>query len=111
MEITQIIVAIIVAVPGLVALFSGWSKSRAESSDIITQAAERAVTVVQKQLDAICRDFDELDAKYRQLRIEHDELSNEVDTLIAGANILHAQVIEGGGQPRYNPPNRRKEIR
>jgi len=116
-EIIKIVIAALLGgfVPSALSLLFGRRKAKAEETDIITQAAERAVKMQQEQIDdmiaTISRQAGEivkLNEEYKKLRADHDALSKEFDELIAGANILREQLESAKLTPLYIPPERRK---
>jgi hypothetical protein len=41
------------------------------------------------------------------LRADHERLAEEFERVLHGARVLHDQVIELNGEPKYKPPDRR----
>jgi chromosome segregation ATPase len=90
-------------------------KKQAETSEIITRAAGEAVKLLQSQLCEMGKRIDALTTENEHLRetqARHEkeitELQDLFDVVLAGAHILHAQVVELHGEPKYKPPERRK---
>ena len=84
---------------------------------IADRAADRALklddrikhlesTVQQQQLE-----IGALQCENQLLRTDHQKLADDFDHVLIGAHMLHDQVIEMNGEPRYEPPERRKKIR
>ena len=91
------------------------AENEAEATEIITRAAGEAVKLMQSQLCEMGKRIDVLTVENEQLRkvqAKHEkeitELQDLFDVVLAGAHILHAQVVELNGTPKYKPPERRK---
>ena len=91
-------------------------ENEAETTEIITRAAGEAVILMQSQLCEMGKRIDALTAENEQLRAtqarhekEITELQDMFDVVLAGAHVLHAQVVELNGTPKYKPPERRRK--
>jgi hypothetical protein len=77
-------------------------KKEAETSEIITRAAGQAIQFMENRICTLQREVD-------ALKTQVDELQDLFDSVVAGAKILHAQIVdELHATPKWNPPERRK---
>jgi hypothetical protein len=90
-------------------------KKEAETTEIITRAAGEAVKLMQSQLCEMGKQIEALQVENSALRTvqakhekEITELQELFDVVLAGAHLLHDQVVELNGTPKYKPPERRK---
>lgn len=97
-------------------------ENEAETTEIITRAAGEAVKLMQSQLCKLEAEVETLRAENVELKQTHEEmrqtqarhekeiteLQDMFDVVLAGAHVLHAQVVELNGTPKYKPPERRK---
>lgn len=119
--IVPIVIALITTgLPGIVALVVQIVQSRkvkADATDVITEAAKKAVELVRSQLDNLQTEYkdlndrlDELQTKHGSLQRSHDKLAVEFERVLSGAHQLKDQVIELNAIPVYNPPERRTKF-
>lgn len=82
---------------------------------IADRAAERALKLdervqqLETQVDAQQKTIEILQCENVSLRADHEKLAEEFERVLRGAHVLHDQVIELNGEPKYKPPNRRKK--
>lgn len=91
-------------------------KKEAEASEIITRAAGEAIKWMQSRLCELRAEVDALRVANVELRKGQDRQQGEInelqemfDVVLAGAHVLHDQVVELNGTPKYKPPERRKK--
>src|SRR5512139_3706090 len=116
--IVTIVVAFIVATPGLLALLLQWKKEKSEAE---TREAEREVKEAEttekiqdaalKMMNVYKQEFESLKCKILSLESRVKELEDtlekeltEKNTILSGAWELHDQVIQLQGTPKYIPP-------
>lgn len=76
-------------------------KKEAEASEIITRAAGQAIQFMENRICTLQREVD-------ALKVQVDELQEMFDSVLAGAHVLHAQIVdELHATPKWKPPERR----
>lgn len=107
-HILPIIVAIIAAVPGLIAIFKQARRDRATAIRDENEAAGKisasALELIQPYRDRV----KELEAEVNELRLKVDELEERVDHLNSikrGAKRLESQVKSLGATPVFHVPD------
>lgn len=104
-------------------------RKEAEAAEIINRASKEAIdwmkgrlTDLRGEISTLQKDNSELRVEVCGLQKENSELrrvqekqQDEIielqemfDVVLAGAHVLHDQVVEMNGKPKYTPPERRK---
>lgn len=121
----QLIGSLVVALPGILALILGARKDRAEATDLITKAALNLVEPQNVRIREMSIKIDEQEAEIAELRTENavlfrrveaseritaeiERVLDEFERLLAGAHLLHNQVIDLNATPIFVPPDRRR---
>ena len=76
-----LIVALVAAAPGVYAIFSGRQKARAEAASIVANAAAALVKPLEKRIDALETEVQQLRADNRLLRRQNHEMAQSLRAL------------------------------
>lgn len=97
-----------------VSVDSGEADVAAKYQQIADRAAESALKLdarVQQLEEKVMTQqatIDDLKCENAELRLDHEKLSDEFDRVVAGAHVLHKQVVGLNEAPLYVPPDRRR---
>lgn len=117
--IVPILVAIIAAAPGMIAFIKQRRRSKAETADILTTAAERLirtmetrvatltcrVTALQQEVDHVRADLNLALEKVEEVERKNRAQAELVTVLLKGIKALTAQLVNAGITPGWTPPD------
>ena len=117
--IVPILVAIIAAAPGMAAFVKQRRRSKAETADVLTTAAERLwkgmetrITSLTTEVCALRKDSQQarLDLNVALEKVEDLERKNRLqseilETCMRGIKALTAQLVNAGMSPTWTPPD------
>lgn len=118
--VVPIVVALIAAVPGALAFIKQRRRSKAETADILTTAAERLVKgmesrikalmdrvkCLEQEVDAVRADLRVALEKVADLESENRAQAEVVRVLLKGVKALTAQLVDAGMTPTWTPPEK-----
>lgn len=117
--IVPILVAIIAAAPGMAAFVKQRRRSKAETADVLTTAAERLWKGMEIRITSLTTEVCSLRKESQQARsdlnvalekVEDLERKNRAQgevltTLVRGIKALTAQLVNAGMSPTWTPPD------
>jgi len=104
-----IILAVIAAVPGFVALFKGRGKEKADITTAITDAAQDMLDEYRKKIDEYRAELETLEKKVADQACEIKRLRDEQAEFLEGVSALCAQIRGLGHTPVWEPKRRKKQ--
>lgn len=118
-----IVIALITASPGIIALILQYKKQKAETdktnaeketeeadaADKIKKAALEMMGIYKAEFDDMKKKISELETKLKEIEKLLKKEMNEKHIIIKGSWILYNQVKDQGGTPKYVPPEIQEE--
>lgn len=125
-SLATIIVALIMSIPGSLALFKQWKKDKAEADKIRAEsetqeadATEKIQTAALKMMEVYKKEVEELKERIEKAEIKIRKLEKELESeketkeylteekrkIIVGSWKLYDQVTQTGSTPAYTPPD------
>ena len=93
------IIALIVAVGGVITAFAARRKNNAEAADVITEAAMKLLDPLNKRIDALELLTEQQEKELEILR----PLPGIVTAMTKGIHVLISQIREAGLEPKWTP--------